>query len=294
MNRNAKLLFIVLIFISAFVACRTQKQASPFRIMTFNIRYNNPQDGENAWLHRKEMVASMIRFHQADLVGMQEALKEQLMDLESRLPEFDWFGVGRDDGAEAGEFCPIFYRSQRFRLLDHGTFWLSETPNVKGSWGWDAACRRVVTWGKFKDRFSGDVFYHFNTHFDHRGELARRNSVTLLRKMVKRIAADQPVVVTGDFNFPPTSPLYAMMTSPSTPEAEDAVLFDAQTRSMQPPHGPDWTFNGFEAQGRPGHQIDYIFVNGRVEVLQYGVLSDRWDGRYPSDHLPVLAKIRIQ
>lgn len=277
------LLFCLLIFTQSLFA-----ENDPFRIMTFNIRYNNPGDGENAWPNRKDMVASVIHFHHADIVGVQEALKEQMDDLEQRLPEFAWFGVGRDDGKEAGEFSAIFYRKDRFELLEQNTFWLSETPAILGSIGWDAACVRIVTWGRFRDKITGKTFVHFNTHFDHRGQAARENSAKLLLKKVPELAGDLAAVVTGDFNFPPTSPLYALLTGGEAP-----LLFDALTLSRQPPHGPDWSYNGFRETGEPGRKIDYIFVTRGITVYQHGVLSDKWQGRYPSDHLPVIAEISI-
>lgn len=285
--------FVILFVFLILAGCCTQKTEQPLRVMTFNIRYNNPGDAENAWPNRKDMVASILHFHHADLVGVQEALKEQMLDLEHRLPKFAWFGVGRDDGKEAGEYCAIFYKKERFELLEQNTFWLSETPQILGSIGWDAACVRIVTWGHFKDKNTGDKFYHFNTHFDHRGQAARENSAHLIVKKIKEIAGDSPVVLTGDFNFPPTSPLYTIMTATQTDENR-TILYDALKTSKQPPHGPDWSSHGWEAKGRPGHKIDYIFVSRNVNVLQHGVLSDEWNGRYPSDHLPVLAEITIE
>lgn len=288
--RKSILFFLSLLFLSA--GCCTQKSEKPLRIMTFNIRYNNPNDGENAWPNRKDMVASVIHFHHADLVGVQEALKGQMLDLEDRLPEFAWFGVGRDDGKEAGEYSAIFYNKQRFELLEQNTFWLSETPQILGSIGWDAACVRIVTWGHFRDKKTGAKFYHFNTHFDHRGPAARENSANLIVKKIKEIAGDSPVMLTGDFNFPPTSPLYSIITA-IQPDDNRVILYDALKASKQPPHGPDWSSHGWRPKGKPGQKIDYIFVTKDVNVLQHGVLSDEWNGRYPSDHLPVLAEITI-
>jgi endonuclease/exonuclease/phosphatase family metal-dependent hydrolase len=149
------------------------------RVMTFNIRYDEPRDKENAWPNRKELVASMIRFHHADLVGLQEALKRQLDDLEKLLPEYAWVGVGRGDGKTEGEYSAILYRKIRFTYLASSTFWLSETPDV-ASMGWDAAYPRIVTWVKLKDNRTSKTFFHFNTHFDNRGVLAREESSKLL------------------------------------------------------------------------------------------------------------------
>jgi endonuclease/exonuclease/phosphatase family metal-dependent hydrolase len=288
-----KTVFIILSTIFFIMGCGTDKPNSTLRIMTFNIRYNNPNDGENAWPYRKGLAASVIQFHQADIVGVQEALKDQMLDLEERLPEFSWFGVGRDDGKEAGEFCAIFYKKDRFELLEQNTFWLSETPNILGSIGWDAACIRIVTWGHFKDKISGKDFYHFNTHFDHRGQAARENSANLIVKKIKQIAGDVPAALTGDFNFPPTSPLYSILVKGGPPQTDRVYLADAQSISKQPPHGPDCSYFGFRSKGKPGRKIDFIFVSKGFIVKQHGVLSDHWNGKYPSDHLPVLATLAI-
>ncbi len=152
--------------------------------MTFNIRVDVPSDSLNSWPYRKAKAASMIRFHQADIVGLQEALAGQLEDLAAGLPDYDWFGVGRDDGHDQGEFMAIFYLKKRFQVIKQSTFWLSETPQIPGK-GWDAACNRIVTWGEFKDNITGKVFYHFNTHFDHMGEIARQESAKLLLEIYK-------------------------------------------------------------------------------------------------------------
>jgi endonuclease/exonuclease/phosphatase family metal-dependent hydrolase len=260
---------------------------SSVRVMTYNIRYNNPDDGVNAWPKRKKKVISMIRFHRADLIGMQEVLKEQLDTLASWLPAFAWIGVGRDDGRDGGEFAPIFYRQDRFEALDWGTYWLSETPAIIGSVGWDAALTRIVTWAKFKDLLTETVFFHFNTHFDHRGDLARAESAKLIRQRAQSAARSAPVLVTGDLNVPPTSSAYASMH-------EGNYLFDAIDRSLTPHHGPRISFFGFDVSNTRGRRIDYIFVSNNVHVLRHGILTDQWSGYYPSDHLPVLAEVHWQ
>lgn len=291
--------FILLAFVGAvgtISSCGINKNPAvkaPTRVMSFNIRFNNPVDGDNAWPNRKEMVASMIQFHDTDLVGIQEALKVQMDDLAILLPEYNWIGVGRDDGKEAGEYSAIFYRKDRLQDLQHGTFWLSATPEIAGSMGWDAACVRVVTWAKFKDRETGEIFYHFNTHFDHVGESARRESAKLLLRKIEEMVKTKPVIVTGDFNATENSPAYEILTKGMIGEAasnQPHSLADARYVSMRAHHGPDWTFHGFETVvDRP--RIDYIFVSKNVQVERHGVLSDRWNGRYPSDHLPVLAEL---
>ena len=270
-----------------------QQGAFPVRVMTFNVRYNNPGDGVNAWPNRRDMAASMIRFHRADIAGLQEALKGQVDDLAERLPEYDWFGVGRDDGREAGEFMAIFYLRARFELLEESTFWLSETPERPGM-GWDAACNRVVTWGKFRDRDSDREFFHFNTHFDHMGETARRESAKLLLERVAEIAGSTPMVVTGDFNAVPESEPIQIITA-GLPDRPESKLTDSRAVSRYGHHGPSGTHSRFESAGKPGDRpIDYIFVKNGVSVLQHGTLSDSFDGRFPSDHMLVLAEVVIE
>ena len=258
----------------------------PLRVMSFNIRYDNPADGEDAWSKRRATVASMIRFHGADVVGLQEALRNQIADLEAALPHFGWFGTGRSAERD-GEHCAIFFRRDRMEVLAESTFWLSETPEVAGSRAWDAALPRIVTWGKLRDRRTGAVLHFFNTHFDHRGETARRESARLLLQMVAEIAGKEgPVVVTGDFNATPESEPYRILTTGG------GALVDALHASRCPHHGPTSSWNAFEAI-EPGRRIDFILVRPPVEVRQHGILSDTFDGRFPSDHLPALAEVSI-
>jgi endonuclease/exonuclease/phosphatase family metal-dependent hydrolase len=256
-------------------------------IISFNIRYNTPNDGINAWPNRIEMVTGLLRFHEADIFGMQEALHGQILDVQKGLPEYEWFGVGRDDGEKGGEFSPVFYKKSEFILLKNGTFWLSETPE-EPSKGWDAALNRLVTWGHFQSKVSGKQFLVLNTHFDHIGKEARKNSAALIRQKVQEMTKDKnlPVIVTGDFNL--------------TPDTEPVVLLkqymkDSREVSEEPPYGPVGTFNGFKTDADlSSNRIDYIFVRGEITVLKYAVLSDFKDHRFPSDHLPVFVKVRLK
>lgn len=262
-----------------------------FRVMTFNIRFDNPDDGINRWANRKEMVASVIRFHGADLAGLQEALRPQIDDLAELLPQYAWFGVGRDDGGNRGEFSPVFYRKARFELAAQSTFWLSEQPEVPGSGGWDAALPRIVTWGKLRDRITGREFYLFNTHFDHAGTAARRESARLLRHKIAEIAGNAPVILTGDFNSDPAGEPYRILTGEIA--AAGPALQDAYVVSASPHHGPVATFTGFEPLPR-GDRIDYIFINRLIQVEKHGILAERFGDRWPSDHFPVIAKMTIR
>ena len=257
--------------------------------MTFNLRYDNPRDGVNAWPNPKNGVASHFSFHRADVVGVQEALRRQLGDLDARLPGWSRVGVGRSDGREAGEYSAILYRTDRLELLDSGTFWLSPTPEVPGSKGWDAAIERVATWARFRDRRTGCRYLHVNTHFDHIGEQARQESARLIRRRIPALADGLPVLLTGDLNSLPTSGAYRIFTRDTIPGAI-APLADAMTLSRAGHYGPSSTWTEFKAID-PGHRIDYVMVSPGIDVLTHGVITDSWEGRFPSDHMPVLAAV---
>ncbi len=292
MQQFAILLFIFFVSLS-WVNAQNDANAS-LNVMTFNIRYPNPDDGMNYWPRRKELTASMIRFYETDIVGLQEAFKSQLDDLTEMLPGYQWFGVCRTSGDMTpdpdNEFSAILYKKDRLELLEGDTFWLSENPDQPGIAGWDADLPRIVTWARFKDKITGKTFYHFNTHFDHRGQEARAESAKLILRKIADIAADSPVVVTGDFNAIPESVPYRTLVD----ENNTQHLTDAYTITQMPHHGPVATgTRGFTFPGVPGVRIDYVFVKHGVEVRKHAILSDTWGGRLPSDHLPVLAKCVI-
>jgi endonuclease/exonuclease/phosphatase family metal-dependent hydrolase len=290
---HAALSLVLLLAAGCSASMRTDRDptasADPLRVMTFNIRYDNARDGVNAWPNRKDWVASLIRFHAADAVGVQEALLRQLADLDARLPGWSRVGVGRADGREAGEFSAILYRTDRLELLESGTFWLSPTPEVAGSKGWDAAIERIATWARFRDRRTGCRYLHVNTHFDHIGEQARQESARLIRRRVPTLAGGLPVIVTGDLNSLPSSGAYRIFTRDTIPDAI-APLADAYAVSRTGHYGPSSSWTEFKAID-PGHRIDYLMVSPGIEVLSHGVLTDSWDGRFPSDHMPVLAAV---
>ncbi len=246
------------------------------RVMTFNIRYDNPDDADNNWRFRKEEVAAIMR--RADIVGVQEALLSQMQALGALLPEYASIGVGRDDGMAAGEFSAIFFLRRRYSVLNQGTFWLSEHPEEPGSRSWDAAITRIVTWGRFYDQVDSDTILVFNTHFDHRGREARRQSARLLLQKIEEIGGDGTAVVLGDFNTVPESEAYGVLIS--------GRLADARTRSLKPPAGPTGTYTGFE--GEPTRRIDYVFADSRIEVAEYAVIASMT----ASDHLAVVARLR--
>jgi endonuclease/exonuclease/phosphatase family metal-dependent hydrolase len=262
--------------------------APPLRVMTFNLRYDTPSDGANAWPHRRDWVAALIRFHAPDALGVQEALVHMLTDLDARLPDFARIGVGRADGRTSGEFSAILYRRDRLELLDSGTFWLSPTPEVAGSKGWDAAIERIATWARFRDRRTGCRHLHLNTHFDHVGEQARQESARLIRRRTAALADGMPIVVTGDLNADPASEPYRILTRDTI--GGTAPLRDALVASREGHYGPTSTWTAFRAI-EPGRRIDYVLVSPQVPVLKHAILPDSWDGRFPSDHLPVLAAV---
>jgi len=275
---------VCMLFLSCMPKAKSRARVS---FMTLNIRYDNPADGENAWQQRRERVAATIRFHQAGIAGIQEALHHQVIDLSGMLPEYAWLGVGRENGREAGEYAPVFYKKDRFRVLEKGHFWLSQTPEVPGSMGWDAACTRIVTWVRFYDRTLGTSFYFINTHFDHIGTEARINSAKLLLKFINSKTGHQPVILCGDFNSLKTDTSYAVLT------AGGHGLSEASSLCKEPLYGSTFTYNGFSPEIHQGRQIDFIFVRNVSAVTRYGVVSDRWDGTFVSDHHAVIAEVEM-
>lgn len=261
------------------------------RVMSYNVRLANLTDGPNGWTSRRDMLAATILFFDPDIVGLQEPYEHQVLDLAARLPGFAWAGVGREDGKTAGEFNPIFFNPERFRELGRGVFWLSETPDRAGSKGWDADCPRLATWLRLRDRVTGAEFYAFNTHFDHIGETARRRSAELLRARTAELAGRLPVVVTGDFNCRASDEPYRLLTKKS---GGHPGFSDARRQAKFPVYGGETSFNAFSPEPRPGALIDHIFVRNVGAVLRSGIIADRWDGRYPSDHYPVLAEIDLK
>ena len=261
----------------------------PMRVLSFNIRFDNPNDGPDAWPHRKDFVTDLIRFHKIDLVGTQEGLVHQLEEMEEMMPSFSWVGVGRDDGERGGEFSAIFYDTTRFALIEDDTFWLSDTPDVPGSIGWDAAITRVATWARFTDLENNRRFFVINTHFDHVGQEARVNSAKLMIEKVTELADGGPVIVMGDLNVTDQNEAYTIFADPNSRESA-LELFDGFYHSKHGHYGPTSTWNAFR-EIYPDRRIDFIFTDRHFAFLEHGVLADIRDGHFPSDHLPVLAEI---
>lgn len=291
------LIFLFLLLLPSFpynlLVAQSEKANDVFRVMTYNIRFagNEEIDGVNAWSKRKKLVASMISFHHADIIGLQEALLIQLHDLSEMLPGYSWVGVGRDDGIMHGEFSAIFYRNNRFEVIKDSTFWLSETPNIP-SLGWDAMYPRIVTWAEFRDTQTGKTFFIFNTHFDHIGITAKKSSSMLIKQKIANIVDDQPIILTGDFNTQDSTEAYNVLVSGS--ENEKHKFFDAQFISKTGHHGSNVTFNGFGKSIVHSNKIDFIFVTEELLIIQHGVVDEIVDGHYPSDHMPVVAEMVIK
>lgn len=262
-----------------------RQEESTLKIATFNLRMDTPIDGENAWPNRKEMVKGLVQYYDLDIIGTQEGFKHQLEDI-LELGNFAYVGGGRDDGKDAGEHSAIVYRTNRFKLLDNGDFWFSETPDIPGK-GWDAkCCNRICSWAKFKDNKTGKKFFVFNTHYDHEGIEARRNSSLLLLKKIEQIAGKNPVIVTGDFNAQPIDePIQTIYNS--------KMLNDSYLITQESPYGSVGTFNAFHLDAPMTIRIDYIWVTPGITVQKYGVQNDMQYGRFPSDHFPVVIHAKL-
>jgi len=270
-----------LLALTAAVSCNAPQELT---VMTLNMRYDNPEDGANNWRFRRERIAGLIRSEAVDLLGTQEVLANQFDDLQALLPGYRAVGVGREDGARAGEFNAVFFRSDRFELLDSGVFWLSENPETPGSKGWDGACERLATWTVLRDKSGGELLF-INTHLDHIGEQARREGVALLLRRIETLRAGRPVILTGDFNAEPSSPVVARVVADS---ALRSAWDTAPIRS-----GSAWSFSDFgqlPEEERP--LIDYVFYGGGLEVVSCSILPDTLGGGYLSDHAPVEARLK--
>ncbi|MBI1294897.1 endonuclease [bacterium] len=258
------------------------------KVMSFNIRFPNDADGPNAWRFRRDVAIDLLRRHHPDFFGVQEAVHSQMGYLHEHLPEYASIGVGRDDGVSAGEYSAIFYHKDAYHCLRSETFWLSETADLPGAKGWDANNVRICTWGEFQDA-QDRTFFFFNTHLDHRGQLAQIEGARLVMDRIDAVTDGKPVILTGDFNCPPGAAPYLLITGQDSSQATRRALADARETSATPPTGPAWTFHGYRPPGH--HTIDYIFVRDVASVQAFHTLDDHRGARYPSDHLPVMAEI---
>ncbi len=264
---------------------QSENQKLKFNVMSFNVRYNTPKDSINAWPYRKEKVAGVITSNDIDIVGVQEAWIDQIRDLRKLLKGYSWFGWSRDNGKRKGEFVPVFYRKDKFTVMEKGIFWFSETPEVAGSKGWDVKYPRIVVWARFKDKLEGKEFYFFNTHLG--GEIARYESAKLLRSKIDQMAQGLGVIVTGDFNATPDSQPIAVMTS------DDHKVYLADALSVAEEKNDELFTNYlFDGNDKDLKRIDYIFVSKTMKVLYHEIINKRIGRYYPSDHLPV--KIELE
>ena len=252
---------------------------------TFNMRYDNPGDSLNNWQYRKDTVCQYILAKKMDIIGMQEVLHNQLEDLKAGLPNYAAIGVGRDDGKEKGEYSPLFYRADKYEVLESNTFWLSQYPDSAGFIGWDGACTRIATWAKFKDKATGKIFMGVNTHFDHVGTEARRESALLIIKKIKEIVGDQPAVVTGDFNVNDQSEAYQTITT------NEFVAYKMTDQKA----GPNYTFHDFGRYAMEKREkIDFIFVTPQIKVLNTEIAQNpETKTGYLSDHNPHMALLEF-
>jgi endonuclease/exonuclease/phosphatase family metal-dependent hydrolase len=274
-----KALLIVLSSILLHLSGSAQKN-QPINVISYNIRYYNNTDGPNIWENRKENVKALLKFYDADIVGVQEAMANQFDYLKEN-SDYDAVGVGRDDGIRKNEFSGIYFNKNRFVKKETGNFWLSTTPDIP-SQGWDAALKRVCTWVRLYDKLNKKEFIFFNTHFDHVGVKARIESAKLIKEKIQQLAPKLPVVFTGDLNVTPDSEAITTIKS---------FLIDTKDVTIEPPYGPVGTFNNFNWNDPLKRKIDYIFVNKGFKVQKFAVLSDSKDQKYYSDHLPVFSRI---
>lgn len=255
--------------------------AQPVRVMTYNIRYNTAADGPNAWPNRSATVIALLKAHQPDVLGVQEALHGQVVDLKNGLLGYSAVGVGRDDGKERGEYSALFFNKKRFFLVDWGTFWLSETPETPGSKSWDAAITRIATWAVLVDRKRKDSMLVVNTHFDHMGQEARLRSASLIKEKISNLAGRHKVLLVGDFNMEPSEKPYATLT--------DGTVFNLKDAGAGSAMG---TFCSFQVNTIPCKRIDYIFYGAGWAMKKYAVITQNNKKFYPSDHLPVVSVLK--
>ena len=273
--------YLVSVLLLGFVLSSTAQ----VKVMSYNIRNSNANDGINQWSKRKQALAQVILTTNPDVLGTQEVLEDQRRDLKKLLPAYDVFGAGRNNGKHAGEHSTIFYKRDKYTFITGGNFWMSQTPYKPGSKSWDAALTRICTWVKLQDKQTFDEIYAFNTHLDHKGKEARAKSAALLRNMIDSIAGDKPVIVTGDFNFRPDSEGYTTMTA----SREDVSLTDAYS-----PDAPDYTDCGFAVSNHDCSRIDYIFYSKHFISEHYTLHTDNNGTYYPSDHLTISVELKLK
>lgn len=280
-----KKILCALLIAFTFISCNNK--LLELNVMSFNIRYDNPEDSLNNWQYRKEIAAQIIKDQNVDIFGAQEVLVNQLNDLKSLLPEYNTIGVGREDGVEKGEYSAVFYKKARFKEVKSGYFWLSEMPEIAGSLGWDGACERIATWAVLEDLETKKQLFFINTHLDHVGKIARKEGVTLLLLRTKELSNGLPVIITGDFNAAPQSDVIKHVT--------ESGEFVHSKDIAQHKEGTDWTFHGFgEVPEERREFIDYVFVSKNIHVTEHKVLPEKLNDKYISDHSVIFTHLQIQ
>ena len=273
-----RLLLLMILFFSM------KASSQSIKIATYNLRYANTTDIGNLWTERKYAVVALIQYHQFELFGVQEAVKLQLEDLKTAMPAFDYYGVGRDDGQSAGEHSSIFYKRERFDLMDKGDFWLSQTPEKPG-FGWDSKFNRICSWVKLKDKKSKKIFFVFNAHYDHQGMVARVESSKLVLEKINSIAGDQPVVFMGDLNGGRETAWYLSLVN-------SGIISDSYSLTAAP-YQLSGSFNGFNTTAVGKDVIDHVFISKQFKSMRWAVLTDTYFGKYPSDHFPIAVEIGL-
>lgn len=264
--------------------------AEPLAVMSFNIRYGTANDGENRWENRREALFALMRAENSDLIGVQEALHSQIQEILAAVPGYAVAGVGRDDGRTSGEFSAILFRTSRFMVSDAGTFWFSDTPDVVASKSWGNTITRICSWARLIDR-DGRAFWHYNVHLDHQSQPSRERSTELLaRRVAARGDRREPVLVTGDFNVGESNPaLQALVGDAAAPGP-----FVDTFRVLYPDARDVGTFTAFDATRIAGDKIDYVLVPRGTEVIAAAIVRTAANGRLPSDHFPVTARVRFR
>lgn len=277
-----KVIFLLMLGFIFWETLPAQKNLST-SVMTFNIRLNLASDSLNSWPNRKQTAFDLVRFHQPDIIGLQEVLSGQRQDFERELDEFQYVGSGREDGLLKGEATVIGFLKSRYKLLKSGHFFLSETPE-KPVLGWDASFVRPTIWARISDRSTKKEILIINVHFDNNGITARKESAKMIADFISKNKKSARVIVTGDFN-----------TDLQSGELENLVrskVKPSQLFSGVTSYGPNWSFQGFGRLAIPERKlIDYIFLSDEWKVKRLGVLTDNWENKWPSDHCPVLVEI---
>ncbi len=294
-SKFAKCFALTLGVLVAFGACaKAAESTGEFKVMSFNIRLATTADGDNEWSKRKETLVDVVKEADPVLLGVQEALWVQMDYLDKALEGYKWIGVGRDDGEKAGEFMAIFYKTEALELLDSGTFWISQTPEKPGK-GWDAACNRTVTWGKFRCKATGKEFVYANTHLDHVGTIARKEGAKLVLRRQYELTnkGELPFVVSGDFNVNKDSEAYKTITA-----GLDGIpgLVDTNVAAKEHDIAQPYTFHNWgKVPAENGQIIDFIFVNDKVDVAKFKINPVKHtNGRFASDHVSIVATLSLK